>query len=95
MVSLRWLTSVPTVAALLLLSACGAQPSPTAAAVTATAAAPTSVVQPSGASTTATTVAGIAPTPTSAPTVEITQVGSKTLFVLHTNDVSGYTDPCG
>ena len=97
MVRVVSLTSLAAVVVVALLSACGAEPSPTPVPSTATpaATATASVAQPSGGSTVATAVSGIAPTPTSAPQVDITQMGSKSLFILHTNDVIGYTDPCG
>lgn len=56
---------------------------------------PTATAQPTTAPATATPsiVASLTPTDTPAPTPTLD--GSKRLLILHTNDVAGYTDPCG
>lgn len=73
-----------------LLGACGSRP-----AARATAGATATIVRAQSSGPTPTRIPRVTPTPTSTPEVELEQVGSKSLFILHTNDVIGYTDPCG
>ena len=54
-----------------------------------------STVQPTIAPATATPLIATVLTPTDTPAPTPTLEGSKRLLILHTNDVAGYTDPCG
>ena len=77
-----------------LAAACGPVGSTVQTVPSATATVQRTTAQATAAATT-TPVVMAPPAPTDTPAPTATLEGTRRLLILHTNDVLGYTDPCG